>query len=118
MSVLVVGTVAFDSIETPFGSAERILGGAASYFSLARALSRGHQRAGPPRAASKRSVRLRAAAAGALPRRGVRFLGQYRSPHADRSLEPDPPHEAGGLRYHGSLDPGKPGRSSKSAQAD
>ena len=35
MSVLVVGTVAFDSIETPSGSAERILGGSASYFSLA-----------------------------------------------------------------------------------
>ena len=36
MSVLVVGTVAFDSIETPFGSAERIFGGSASYFALAR----------------------------------------------------------------------------------
>ncbi len=35
MSVLVVGTVAFDSIETPFGSAERILGGSASYFAMA-----------------------------------------------------------------------------------
>jgi sugar/nucleoside kinase (ribokinase family) len=35
MSVLVVGTVAFDSIETPFGSAERILGGSAAYFALA-----------------------------------------------------------------------------------
>src|SRR5712692_181813 len=35
MSVLVVGTVAFDSIETPNGSAERILGGSASYFALA-----------------------------------------------------------------------------------
>ncbi len=34
MSVFVVGTVAFDSIETPFGSAERILGGSASYFAL------------------------------------------------------------------------------------
>ena len=34
MSVLVVGTVAFDSIETPFGSVERILGGSASYFAL------------------------------------------------------------------------------------
>ncbi len=34
MSVLVVGTVAFDSIETPFGAAERILGGSASYFAL------------------------------------------------------------------------------------
>lgn len=34
MSVLVVGTVAFDSIETPAGSAERILGGSAAYFAL------------------------------------------------------------------------------------
>jgi sugar/nucleoside kinase (ribokinase family) len=34
MSVLVVGTVAFDSIETPLGSAERILGGSAAYFAL------------------------------------------------------------------------------------
>jgi len=35
MSILVVGTVAFDSIETPFGTAERVLGGSASYFALA-----------------------------------------------------------------------------------
>ncbi len=35
MSILVVGTVAFDSIETPFGSAERVLGGSASYFAVA-----------------------------------------------------------------------------------
>ena len=35
MSVLVVGTVAFDSIEAPAGCAERILGGSASYFALA-----------------------------------------------------------------------------------
>ena len=34
-SVLVVGTVAFDSIETPFGHAERILGGSATYIGLA-----------------------------------------------------------------------------------
>jgi sugar/nucleoside kinase (ribokinase family) len=34
-SVLAVGTVAFDSIETPFGSAERILGGSATYIALA-----------------------------------------------------------------------------------
>lgn len=35
MSLMVVGTVAFDSIETPFGKAERIVGGAATYASLA-----------------------------------------------------------------------------------
>lgn len=32
MSVLVLGTVAFDSIETPFGKAERIIGGAGTYI--------------------------------------------------------------------------------------
>ena len=35
MSILAIGTVAFDSIETPFGSAERILGGSATYITLA-----------------------------------------------------------------------------------
>ena len=35
MSVLAVGTVALDSIETPFGSAEEVLGGSATYITLA-----------------------------------------------------------------------------------
>src|SRR5438552_12687343 len=35
MSVAVVGSVAFDSITSPSGSVENILGGAATYFSLA-----------------------------------------------------------------------------------
>ena len=35
MSILVVGSVAFDGIETPSGRVERVLGGAATYFSLA-----------------------------------------------------------------------------------
>ncbi len=35
MSLLVVGTVAFDAIETPFGKTDRIIGGAATYASLA-----------------------------------------------------------------------------------
>jgi sugar/nucleoside kinase (ribokinase family) len=35
MSILVTGSVAFDSIETPFGKAERALGGSATYFSVA-----------------------------------------------------------------------------------
>jgi sugar/nucleoside kinase (ribokinase family) len=34
-SLVVVGTVAFDSIETPFGKSDRIIGGAATYISLA-----------------------------------------------------------------------------------
>jgi sugar/nucleoside kinase (ribokinase family) len=35
VSILAVGTVAFDSIETPFGSADNVLGGSASYLTLA-----------------------------------------------------------------------------------
>lgn len=35
MSLLVVGTVAFDDIETPMGRADRVVGGAATYISLA-----------------------------------------------------------------------------------
>ena len=34
MSLLVVGSVAFDAIKTPYGKTEKILGGAATYFSL------------------------------------------------------------------------------------
>jgi len=34
MSVLVVGSVAFDSLQTPHGGAEEILGGSATYFSV------------------------------------------------------------------------------------
>jgi sugar/nucleoside kinase (ribokinase family) len=35
MSILVVGSVAFDSVETPFGKAEEVLGGSGTYFSTA-----------------------------------------------------------------------------------
>ncbi|HEX2918639.1 MAG TPA: sugar kinase, partial [Edaphobacter sp.] len=35
MSILVVGSVAFDSIETPSGTVENCLGGAATHFALA-----------------------------------------------------------------------------------
>ena len=34
MSILIVGTVAFDAIETPFGKTDKIVGGAATYISL------------------------------------------------------------------------------------
>lgn len=35
MSLLVVGSIAFDSVETPFGTAEEALGGSALYFAYA-----------------------------------------------------------------------------------
>jgi len=38
MSLLVVGSVALDSVETPFGSRDEALGGSAVYFSHAACL--------------------------------------------------------------------------------
>jgi sugar/nucleoside kinase (ribokinase family) len=35
MSLLVVGSVAFDAIESPYGKVDRIIGGAATYFAVA-----------------------------------------------------------------------------------
>jgi sugar/nucleoside kinase (ribokinase family) len=37
MSLVVIGTLAFDAIETPFGKTDKIIGGAATYISLAAA---------------------------------------------------------------------------------
>jgi cytidine kinase len=38
MTVVVVGSIAFDAVKTPFGERERMLGGSAVHFSLAAAL--------------------------------------------------------------------------------
>ncbi len=38
MSILVVGSVALDSVHTPFGSAERVVGGSANFFAAAASL--------------------------------------------------------------------------------
>ena len=35
MAITVVGSVALDTLETPFGNASNVLGGAASHFALA-----------------------------------------------------------------------------------
>ena len=35
MSLVVVGSIAFDAVRTPFGERERMLGGSAVHFSLA-----------------------------------------------------------------------------------
>src|ERR687894_2910608 len=35
MSVTVVGSIAFDTVRTPFGERQRMLGGAATHFALA-----------------------------------------------------------------------------------
>ena len=38
MSITVVGSIAFDTVQTPFGECERMLGGAASHFALAASM--------------------------------------------------------------------------------
>ncbi len=38
MSITVVGSIAFDAVETPFGERDRLLGGAATHFALAASL--------------------------------------------------------------------------------
>lgn len=43
MDILVVGSVAFDSIETPFGKGEDVLGGSATYFSTSASFFTGVQ---------------------------------------------------------------------------
>lgn len=43
MDILVVGSVAFDSVETPFGQVEEVLGGSATYFSTSASFFTGIQ---------------------------------------------------------------------------
>jgi len=38
MTVLVVGSIALDSVETPFGRAENVLGGSAVFFAASASL--------------------------------------------------------------------------------
>lgn len=60
MSLLVVGTVALDSVKTPFGNAENALGGSATYFSTS--------------ASYFADVRLVAVIGEDFPREHIRFL--------------------------------------------
>ena len=56
MSLTVVGSIAFDSVRTPFGERERMLGGSAVHFALAaRFFGRVHV-VGHPAAASARGA--------------------------------------------------------------
>ncbi len=42
MSLLMIGTVAFDAIETPFGKTDKIIGGAATYASMSASFFKKH----------------------------------------------------------------------------
>jgi len=47
MSITVVGSIAYDAVKTPFGERERMLGGAATHFSLAASFFDAVRPAGP-----------------------------------------------------------------------
>ena len=44
MSLLTVGSVAFDAIETPFGKTDKIIGGAGTYIALSSSFFMKEQR--------------------------------------------------------------------------
>ena len=61
MSVLVVGSLALDTIETPFGSAENVIGGSATYIAVASSYFTS-------------PIRLVGVIGGDFPKRGISFL--------------------------------------------
>jgi sugar/nucleoside kinase (ribokinase family) len=74
MSLLVVGSVAFDRIQTPHGKVERTLGGAATYFALAASFF------APVRLVAVVGDDFRSTHAGILRERGIDLEGLERAP--------------------------------------
>jgi sugar/nucleoside kinase (ribokinase family) len=66
MSLLVVGTVAFDAIETPFGKTDKIIGGAATYISLAASYF------------TKHKINLVSVVGGDFPQSAIKMLQDHR----------------------------------------
>jgi sugar/nucleoside kinase (ribokinase family) len=66
MSLLVVGTVAFDAIETPFGKTDKIVGGAATYISLAASYF------------TKKKINLVSVVGGDFPESAIQMLKDHR----------------------------------------
>ena len=64
MSLLVIGSVAFDAIETPFGKTDKIIGGAASYISLASSYF-------------TKDINLCAVVGGDFPKENIQLLKDY-----------------------------------------
>jgi sugar/nucleoside kinase (ribokinase family) len=64
MSLVVVGSVAFDAIETPFGKTDKIIGGAATYISLASSYF-------------TKNVKLVAVVGGDFPKESIKMLQDH-----------------------------------------
>lgn len=87
MSILAIGTVAFDVIETPFKSAEQVLGGSATYITLAARYFTD-------------PVRLVAVVGGDFPEAYVDVLKRQGVDLDGLEVEPDGKTFAWGGRYH------------------
>lgn len=74
MTVLVVGSVAYDSVETPFGKADDILGGSATFFSVAAS------RFARPRVVAVVGEDFRSSDERTLASHGVDLRGLFREP--------------------------------------
>ena len=87
MSILAIGTVAFDVIETPFKSAEQVLGGSATYITLAARYFTD-------------PVRLVAVVGGDFPGAYVEILDEQGIDLEGLDVEPEGKTFAWGGRYH------------------
>src|SRR5487761_975437 len=130
MSLLVVGSVAFDAIETPFGKTEWTAGGAATYFSLAAALLSpvglvgvvGEDFTAKDEAVFRgRKIDLAGLerASGNVSRIAVCVSGEYRSSAAAERAEADAAAaKAGGAGHHELLDFQNTKRTRQNIEAD
>src|SRR5690349_13700815 len=87
MTVLVVGSVALDSVETPFGRADNVLGGSGTFFSLARAVPPRPERRRDARDASGSVLELSPEDSRAVSESAVRLSGQHRPAVAARRAD-------------------------------
>ncbi len=90
MSLLVVGSVAFDAIETPFGKTDKIVGGAATYISLSASFF-------------KKNINLVAVVGGDFPQKDIDLLVSYGVDTAGLQIKKDQKTFFWSGKYHNDM---------------
>lgn len=90
MSVLIVGTVAFDAIETPFGKTDKIIGGAATYIGLAASYY-------------TKNLNLVSVVGGDFPKETINMLQQYHIDTAGLEIKEDQKTFFWAGKYHNDM---------------
>ena len=90
MSLLVVGTVAFDAIETPFGKTDKIIGGAATYISLAASYF-------------TRKINLVSVVGGDFPKDAIEMMNRHKVDTEGLQIIPDKKSFFWSGRYHNDM---------------